>query len=536
MKIKTITASILLALPFWACAKDVTIIYTNDLHAHVDSYKLPYVAEGKRDIGGWANITTMVKQEKAKNKSTFYFDAGDYFTGPYISSLTKGEAIIDIMRTMPFDAVSIGNHEFDHGWDNLLRQLSKANFPVLLGNVFHTDSEIPFWNKPYIILEKDGVKIGVIGLHGVYAFNDTISELSIQGLDNDNSNRFDKSAAALKNQGIEARDEVKYLQHYLDELRDKVDITVALVHEGVPARQSSIGNTDVRRALDKDVQTASQVKGLDILITGHAHVGTPEPIKVGNTLILSTDSGGIDVGKLVLDVDPVSHSHKMKNFELKTIYADEWKPDPTTQKVIDGWNKKLADIVRQPVGESPLTLTRAYGESSQLGNLFTDAMLIAAPKAQIALINSGSLRADLNAGSITFGDITSTFPFKNELTEMDLSGKELRNLMEHGASLTNGILQMSRGAEMHYMPQKPVGQRVVSLTINGKAVEDTESYHVATTTFLALGGDGFLAFKEGKNVQIRAGHNMSDVVMDYLRTGHKIVPAQVNEMRVEVSK
>ena len=79
---------------------------------------------------------------------------------------------------------------------------------------------------------------------------------------------------------------MKYLQHYIDELRDKVDLTVALVHEeGVPARQSSIGNTDVRRALDKDIQTASKVKGLDILITGHAHVGTPEPIKVGNTLI-----------------------------------------------------------------------------------------------------------------------------------------------------------------------------------------------------------------------------------------------------------
>lgn len=181
MKVKTITAGILLTLPFWACAKDVTIFYTNDLHAHVDTYKVPYVADGKREIGGFANISTLVKQEKSKNKATFYFDAGDYFTGPYISSLTKGQAIIDIMNTMPFDAVSIGNHEFDHGWDNLLRQLSKANFPVLLGNVFHKDSEIPFWNKPYTILEKDGVKIGVIGLHGVYAFNDTISELSIQG-------------------------------------------------------------------------------------------------------------------------------------------------------------------------------------------------------------------------------------------------------------------------------------------------------------------------------------------------------------------
>ncbi len=94
--------------------------------------------------------------------------------------------------------------------------------------------------------------------------------------------------------------------------------------------------------------------------------------------------------------------------------------------------KKLADLVRQPVGESSIALTRAYGESSQLGNLFTDAMLVAAPTAQIALINSGSLRADINAGTITFGDITSTFPFKNELTEMDLSGKDLRNLLEHG--------------------------------------------------------------------------------------------------------
>ncbi|MCV4725584.1 bifunctional metallophosphatase/5'-nucleotidase, partial [Escherichia coli] len=88
--------------------------------------------------------STLVKQEQAKNKATFYFDAGDYLTGPYISSLTKGEAIIDIMNTMPFDAVSIGNHEFDHGWDNALRQLSKANFPVLLGNVYHKESEKPF--------------------------------------------------------------------------------------------------------------------------------------------------------------------------------------------------------------------------------------------------------------------------------------------------------------------------------------------------------------------------------------------------------
>lgn len=94
------------------------------------------------------------------------------------------------------------------------------------------------------------------------------------------------------------------------------------------------------------------------------------------------------MGKLVLNVEPATQTYKVKSFELKTLYADEWKPDPTTQKVINGWNKKLADIVRQPVGESPIMLTRAYGESSQLGNLFTDAMVVSAPNAQIALINS----------------------------------------------------------------------------------------------------------------------------------------------------
>ena len=152
---KRLIASLLIAgYAGYACAQDVTVIYTNDLHAHVEPYKLPYIAEGKREIGGFANISTLVKQEKAKNKATFYFDAGDYFTGPYISSLTKGKAIIDIMNTMSVDAASVGNHEFDHGWDNTLLQFSQATFPILLGNVFFKNSTLPFWNKPYTIVEK----------------------------------------------------------------------------------------------------------------------------------------------------------------------------------------------------------------------------------------------------------------------------------------------------------------------------------------------------------------------------------------------
>ena len=441
MKLKMLAVGVLVSLPLWASAKDVTIIYTNDLHAHVEPYKVPWIANGTRDIGGWANISAMVKQEKAKNSATWFLDAGDYFTGPYISSLTKGKAIIDIMNTMNFDAVTMGNHEFDHGWDNTLLQLSQAKFPIVQGNIFYQNSSKMFWDKPYTIIEKDGVKIGVIGLHGVFAFDDTVS--------------------AATRVGIEARDEVKWLQRYIDELKGKVDLTVALIHEGTPARQSSLGGTDVRRALDKDIQTAGQVQGLDILITGHAHVGTPEPIKVGNTLILSTDSGGIDVGKLVLDYQQKPHQFTVKNFELKTIFADEWQPDPQTKQVIDGWNKKLDKVVQQTVANAPVELTRAYGESSSLGNLAADALLVAAGKdTQLALTNSGGIRNEIPAGVITMGAVISTFPFPNELATMDLTGKQLRSLMEHGAGLSNGVLQVSKGLEMKYDSSKPVGQRV----------------------------------------------------------------------------
>lgn len=512
MKIKLIAAGILLTLPFWACAKDVTIIYTNDLHAHVEPYKVPWIADGKRDIGGWANITTLVKEEKTKNKSTWFFDAGDYFTGPYISSLTKGKAIIDIMNTMPFDAVTMGNHEFDHGWDNTLLQLSQAKFPIVQGNIFYQNSHKLFWDKPYTIIEKEGVKIGVIGLHGVFAFNDTVS--------------------AATRVGIEARDEIKWLQHYIDELKDKVDLTVLLVHEGTPARQSSLGSTVVRRALDKDIQTASQVKGLDILITGHAHVGTPEPIKAGNTLILSTDSGGIDVGKLVLDYRK-PHSFTMKNFELKTIYADEWKPDPQTKQVIDGWNKKLDEVVGQTVAQSPVELTRAYGESASLGNLAADALLAAAGKnTQLALTNSGGIRSEIPSGAITMGGVISTFPFPNELVTMDLTGKQLRSLMEHGASLSNGVLQVSKGLEMKYDSSKPAGQRVLEFTLNGEAIKDATVYHIATQNFLADGGDGFTTFTEGHARNTKGGYYVYNAVIDYFKAGNTITDEQLKGMRV----
>ena len=496
---KSVRTSFLLALLLSTAAftKEVVILCTNDLHAHAVPYQVPFV-DPARKVGGFANIAAFVKQEKRAHKAAFFFDAGDYFTGPHLSSLTKGRSVVEIMDTMGFDAVSIGNHEFDHGWDNLLMQLSQARFPVLLGNVFFQNSQVPLWNTPWVILEKDGVKVGVIGLHGRFAFDDTVS--------------------AVTRVGLEAREEIAYLQKYLDELRPKVDLTVLLIHEGMPGHQSSQGGPDVRRALDADLKTAGAVRGLDVLISGHAHVGTPQPLRVGSTLIVSTDSGGINVGRLVLDLDERTRKPAFKAFELKTIFADEWRPDPGTQVVIDTWLGRLDAIAREKVWTASEALTRSYGESSPLGNLAADALLASFPGAQLALTNSGGIREDIPAGEVTMGGVLSAFPFPNEAVALELTGREIRALMEHAASLTNGVLQASHGLQMRYDSRRPAGQRVLSLTLDGKPLEEGATYRVVTSSFLADGGDGYQTFLAGRNRQNRSGYYISDAVVDHLKS------------------
>lgn len=499
------------AMSFSANAKDITIYYTNDLHAHVSPEIIPYV-DKSRPVGGFASISKIVKEAKKKDKDVFFFDAGDYFTGPSISTLTKGEAIIDIMNTMPYDAVAVGNHEFDHGHENLVTQLKKLQFPVLLSNVFYSGSDKPLINTPYTIVEKDGVKIGVIGMHGVSAFYEAI-------------------AAGVRD-GVDCRDPIPYVKKALTELKGKVDLTVLLAHEGVPGRQSSSGDEDVARTLKTDIEMAESLQGygLDVLITGHAHKGTPEPIKTGNTLIVSTDAYTIELGKLVLDWNP--ETKKVDNYDGKliTLYADTYKPDPDTQAKIDEWNTKVKSITDEVVGHSPEVLTRSYGESAPTGNLITDALLYKVPYADASFYNAGGIRTELPKGNITYGDVLSMYPFTNDVMSMEITGKDLKAIMSHAADLKNGILHASKTVQFKYDSSKPLGQRIVSFDIKGKAVEDQKTYTVALDSFIGKGGGGF-NFTKGKNIKYIKGLQTADAITDYIRHIDNIVPDHT--MRVD---
>lgn len=483
--------------------RKLTILYTNDLHAHLEPHRVPWINE-KRLVGGFANIATLVKEQKAADSNTLYFDAGDYFTGPSFSSLTKGAAIIDVMNYLSIDAACIGNHEFDHGWENVPTQLKTARFPILNGNIFIKNTRRLLWNNPYKILLINGIRIGVIGLHGRFAFYDTIADEMIQG--------------------VEAKDEEQYLKKYIRALRKKTDLIVLLVHQGVPGRQSTSGSVDVARNLKRDIELAAKIPGIDIMITGHAHQGTPQPLVSNGTLIVSTDALGTEVGKLEIRYNKKEDRISSYTNSLQYLFDDEIADDPATVGAINQWKEKVKQITNEPVTTIPVALTRSYGEESVMGNMVADAILNTYPGYDMALTNSGGLRQDIDAGSVTVGQIISAFPFPNTIHQLEMKGADLYTLFEHGAGLTNGILQVSRGVEIIYDAKKPVGSRILSAKLNGVSIDRSKTYKVLTSNFLSDGGDGFVAFKNAQSKK-KTNQEIVQSMISYLKLFKEYKPA-----------
>lgn len=480
---------------FAAQEKKLTVLYTNDLHAHFEPHIVPWVSK-TRKVGGFANIAALVKREKKANPHTVYFDAGDSFAGPFVSSLTKGEAVIDAMNYLGLDAAAVGNHEFDYGWENAREQFKKAKFPLLNGNIFFKGTDELHWNKPYIIKNVNGIRLGIIGLHQKFAFYDTVSAEMITG--------------------VEARDEKVYLRKYIEELKPKTDLIVLLIHIGIPGTQSSTGERDVPRNHEHDIELAKSVPGVDIMVTGHPHSGLSEPLNVNGTIIVSTDAYTIELGKLEIVYDKKKDKITDYKNTLDYLFDDEVPDDPEMLKVIKKWNDKLDTITAEKVTKTTAALTRSYGEESTMGDMVADAMLDSYPEYDFAITNSGGLRQDIDAGDVTVGELISAFPFPNTIVQLEMKGKDLRAIFEHGAGLTNGILQVSKNVEMAYEESKPAGNRVVKLNIKGVPLDDDKTYKVLTSNFLADGGDGFLVFKKNSFYK-NTGTQILDAMVKYLK-------------------
>lgn len=467
----------------------VRILFTNDIHGAV----LP--TEDKNDPtilkGGLSNLATAIK-EKSSETPSLVLDGGDWAQGTYIGGMDKGQTVMKVLNQLGYDATVIGNHDFDWGPDALGKMIDIASFPVLGANIIGQDGQVFPGSQPYIMKDVNGVKVGVIGIGSEKTANDTSAENTV---------------------GIKFEDSAKIVNKYKAELEKQgADMVVVLSHNGPEA----------------DAAMAKKLKGVDVIVSAHSHAVINPPRVVGDTLIVQAGSKGFNLGQLDLQYDPktdkvVSYEGKMNAINNNTFGKDAGV-EQVLEPIMVEVNKKMGEVV----GSTSVTLTRrGRFPETIMGNIVTDSMR-AAVGADVAFTNSGGIRDEIKAGPITYGDVFKVLPFDNGLVTMDLTGKQLKGVMEESAGRSRGTIEVS-GMKMDIDPRQPKGSRCSKIMVNGEPLDLNKTYRVATADFLAGGSNGYTDLTQGKNVKDEKTI-IREALNDYIK-GHG--PFNESNARVE---
>ncbi|MDF1511314.1 5'-nucleotidase C-terminal domain-containing protein [Robertmurraya sp. DFI.2.37] len=496
----------------------LTIMHTNDTHAHLENA---------------AKRATAIKEVRAENEDALLLDAGDVFSGTLYFNKYEGQADLEVMNYLKYDAMTFGNHEFDLGSSEdghkaLAEFVKGADFPLISANVDF--SKDPLFNDIYkagigdasaevnglifdgIVKEVNGEKIGIFGL----TTEETV------GISSPGSIEF-------TNYIEEARKMVSTFKEDYD-----INKIIAVTHLGF----------DDSLEFDNDLELAKQVDGIDVIVGGHTHSTLNEPtfVKEGTepTVIVQANEYSKFLGVLdvVFDEDGI-----VTHYDGELIDVSTKAEDADVVNILAPYAAGVEEMENESIGvEAVVTLdgerSNVRTKETNLGNLITDGMLATAksinPNTVIAVQNSGGIRASIEAGDITLGKILTTMPFGNTLGIMNLTGAEIIAALEHSVSQApnenGGFLQVS-GMKFTYDSSKPAGERVVTVEVsdgNGGyvAIDETASYFVATNTFTAKGGDNYDVFKaayEDGRVS-EPGFVDYEMFRDYLQTLPEVNP------------
>jgi 2',3'-cyclic-nucleotide 2'-phosphodiesterase (5'-nucleotidase family) len=474
-------------------ATTVTLLFTNDLESTYDPV-VAYWREDMEHIGGIAQLASLIDDIRESEDNVFLFDAGDIFTG-ILAKLTRGEISFELMNTMAYDAMAIGNHEFEYGWQELEKQKHRVPFPVLGANLFYKGTDIRF-AQPYSIIERNGVRIGVIGIMG----QDAATALNPPNI-----------------AGLEVRDPKIIVPQFVKLLRPDVDLIVVLTHQGktAPMQTDDEARLEIKRDIDAEVELAGTIEGIDVILSGHADAGTEKPVvhPETGTLIMQTYGQGFHLGYLQLQVDLTGDRILSYQGRLIPVDSDRLQPHPGIQGKLAHYRSRHNEIY-EVVGHASVPLRRVYNAESDLGNLFADIHRLEG-SAQIGLYPSGGIRRDIDAGEVTVQELLDAWPFLDDVVTVKMTGKQLLGALEQGLSLERGIMQVS-GITVRYDPDNPIGSRVLGVDVDGKPLRNEDTYTVATGRFIANGGDLYTQFQDKEIVYV--GRDFSEALTDFFRT------------------
>lgn len=471
-----VAALLLTGAPAAAEPARITFLHFNDVYEFLPG----------EDSGGLAAVKTVAERERAGHPGAILTFGGDLLSPSVASSMTRGAHMVDLLNRLEPVAAVLGNHEFDFGADTLRARMAESRFPWLVTNVSEPDGK-PFGGGPRtLMLESNGVKVGLFGV--LTTDSPTLSAGARDA-------RFQHEAEAA--------------QTAVQALRDHgAELVVALTHLD----------------LAQDVALARRVKGIDLVLGGHDHDAAT--LQEGNTLVVKAGHDGVYLAAVDMVVER-GEAGKVK------VWPAGWRlvstKDEAGEPAMAEAARRHADAVDSGMSVPLATLAAPLdsrhemvrGGEAGLGNFVADA-LRAALAADAALVNGGGLRGNTlyPAGSaLTRADVLREMPFNNTVMLLELSGADLLAALDHGVSKApalSGRFPQVSGLTFTFDVKQPVGRRVRDAAIGGKPIDPSKLYRIATSDYLADGGDGYDVLKRGRVLIDRsAAPLLTTAVMDH---------------------
>jgi len=500
---------------------ELNILHMNDWHSRIESNnKFESTCsdedEAKGDcIGGAARLVTAVRQEREKlnDQNVIFLNAGDNFQGSLFFTTYHGAAEAEFLNIVKPDAMTIGNHEFDEGEDSLKAFFDKAEFPIISANVRpDMQSKLADLVKPSVVLEVGGEKIGIVGA----VANDT-DELSSPG------------------EHVEIADDVETITAAVKELaRQGVSKIIALTHVGYP----------------RDMEAIAKIPGVDVVVGGHSHTllsnsdpaaAGPYPTWVDNPLgykvpIVQAASYSKYLGEIKVTFSDLGI---VKDAKGDPIHLDaSVEPDQAVLARVQELKAPIEEAMGQVVGQAsaPIDGSRenCRAKECSMGVLVTDAMLdrVKGQGVTIAITNGGGLRASIDAGEVTMGEVVAVLPFQNTLATFKLKGSDIVAALENGVSqIEDGAGRFAQVAGLRYSfdKSKPANEgRIQSVEVKDgdgwTAIDPDATYMVATNNFMRGGGDGYKVFAEKGMDAYDYGPGLETVVAEYIAANSPYTP------------
>ena len=521
---------------------DVRILAINDFHGNLrppaGGIRIADPADKTKKItvaaGGTEAMATLVNQLREGHNNNVFVAAGDLIgASPFLSAMFHDEPSIEALDMMGLKVASVGNHEFDEGKDELLRMQNGGCHPIdkcqgphpFKGAKFHYLAASTIDKNtgktifpPYEIREFDGVGVAFIGLT-LKGTPDIVSPDGVAGLEfNDEADSVNRLVPELKARGIEA--------------------IVVLIHEG----GFPVGDYNECPAISGPIVEIVKKfdRAVDVVISGHTHQAYV--CEIDGRLVTSGDKFGTIVTAIDIKLDRATRDVVSAKADNIIVRSGSLAKDPEQTALLAAYDKFAAPIANRRAGSITETLSRAPNNAGEsvLGDIIADAQLAATSAAAtggavIAFTNPGGIRTDIPSkqdGAVSYADLFASQPFRNQLVTLTLTGNQIKDALEQQWLDPNRprILQVSKGFGYTWDGAKLYGDRVVAdrMSLNGERIDPVASYRVTVNNFLAVGGDGFAALKQG--IAAQYGGYDADALYSYFQANSPIAPTAADRI------